>query len=102
MPIKTAGLTAFPCLACIREQGRPDNDSYVELARIVICGEISSVEVWSLLRKREDQNRYGMIPRIVACMDEKNAGLDEKCDRIALIIHDFGFPKSEDQHTCER
>ena len=100
MPTKADERPAFPCLACIRERGRPDNDWYVELARVVIQGKIQSDELWTLLRKREGQHSHRMIVRIITCMADNDAGLDEKCERITRIIHSFGFPRSEDQHNC--
>lgn len=102
MPTKVDERPAFPCLACIREEGRPDNDWYTDLAKVVIQGEIRSDELWTLLRKREGQYSHGMIVRIITCMADEDAGMDEKCEQIARIIHGFGFPRSEDQHTCEK
>lgn len=101
MPTKTTEGPAFPCLACIREEGCSDNYWYVALAKVVIRGEVRSDELWALLRKREGQYGHGMIVRIITCMADDGASLDEKCDRVAQIIHNYGVPRSEDEHTCE-
>ena len=101
MPIEVAKRLAFPCLACIREEGHPDNDWFTELARIVLLGNVTSMEVWSLLRKRDGQNSHGLINKIVN-VNESTESLDRKIKKIAEAIREYGVPRTEDNHTCGR
>ena len=100
MPTKTGERPAFPCLACIREQGRPDNEWYTELAKIVVLHrEVNSWEIWSLLRKREGQYRHGLIDKIIRIVEE-NAGFQIKVGKISETIHEYGVPLAEEEHSC--
>ncbi len=99
MPTKTGERPAFPCLACVREQGRPDNDWYEQLAEIVISGEVNSMEIWSLLRKRQGQYSHNLIHRIV-CIADENTGFQVKVGRISEAIREYGVPRMEDEHAC--
>lgn len=99
MPTKTVERPAFPCLACIREEGRPDNDWFTELARVVLLGNVTSAEVWLLLRKRDGQYGHQLFNRIGDYF-EGHACPDEKIRLTAEALHQYGVPRAEDQHTC--